>query len=164
MKSLPFLPVLALIFTLSTTHAQKVKTYDVRVFLMDNSQVKGTLYAARESELVILREDLTPVKYLPENIRALKLRRAGSIGKGAWVGAVGGCIAGAVAGYASESGSGWEDVGAIGGAIVGTPLGAIVGVVIGSGKKKYTLNGDKDRYNALLPTLEKYTPQKGHKS
>lgn len=159
MKTLHFLPALTLLFTLATANAQKVKTYKIWVTLLEQ-EVKGTLYAANEDELVILGEDLTQLKFVPGNIQVIKLRRKGKGGRGAWIGAVSGIVVGAVAGYASESGSGWEEVGAIGGALVGAPTGAVLGALIGSGKDKYIINGDRDTYNSLLPTLQQYAPQK----
>ena len=159
MKTLHFLFALTLLFTLATVNAQKVKTYKIWVTLL-KQEVKGTLYAANEDELVVLGEDLTQLKFVPGNIRVIKLRRKGKGGKGAWIGAVSGLVVGAVAGYASESGSGWEEVGAIGGALVGAPTGAVLGALIGSGKDKYIINGDRDTYNSLLPMLQQYAPQK----
>ena len=160
MKALHFLSALTLVFALATTNAQKVKTYNIWVTLVNQEEIKGTLYAASEDELVILGEDLTQIKFTPGNIREIKLRRVGKAGKGAWIGGVSGLVIGAAVGYASESGSGWEDVGAAGGAILGAPIGTIVGVLIGSGKEKYPVNGNREIYNSLLPILEQYVPQK----
>ena len=152
--------ILTLIFTLTSTNAQKVKTYKIWVTLVNQEEIKGTLYAANEDELVILGEDLAQIKFTPGKIREIKLRRVGKGGKGALIGGVSGLVIGAAAGYLSESGSGWEDVGAVGGAILGAPIGTILGALIGSGKERYPVNGNREIYNSLLPILEQYAPQK----
>ncbi|MFX0555803.1 hypothetical protein ACOCEA_03350 [Maribacter sp. CXY002] len=158
MKTLRFLSILSLVFTITTGYAQKVKIYKVWVTLVNQKQVNGTLYAANEDELVVLGEDLTQMKFVPENIQAIKLRREGNVGKGAWIGALGGLAVGSIAGYASESGSGWEDVGAVGGGILGAPIGTLIGLAVSSGKTKYQINGNKDTYNSFLPKLQQYAP------
>ena len=160
MKTIRFLFILSLVLTMATGNAQKVKIYKVWVTLVNQKQVKGTLYAANEDELVILGEDLTQLKFVPENIQTIKLRREGSFGKGAWIGAISGVVAGALLGYASESGSGWEDVGAVGGGIVGAPIGALIGMGLSSGKAKYRINGNRDTYNSFFPILQQYAPHK----
>jgi hypothetical protein len=149
---------------MTISYAQKVKTYNVWVTLADQQQLKGTLYAANEEALVILGEDLTQVKFVPENILILKVRRAGGPGKGAWIGAVSGFVAGALVGYASASGSDGDiisdDAVSIGSGIVGAPIGALIGFGVSSGKTTYTINGNRDTYNTILPRLQEYIPQK----
>ena len=124
--------------------------------LTDETQLRGYLYSAADEALVIKGEDFAEKTILPETIAVLKLRRENSLGRGAWMGAVGGVVLGAAAGYASESGSGWEDFGAVGGAIVGAPIGALVGVGIGTAKRRFTIRGDKQIYLSQLPALQKY--------
>lgn len=158
MKTIRILFVLSLVFTLSSTYAQKVKTYKVWVTMMDQSTIKGTLHSAHSDELLIVGEDLNPQKIVPSDIQTIKVRRVGNVGRGAWMGAIGGLVAGAVAGYASESGSGWEDVGAVGGGILGAPAGALIGTAAGSGKITFKINGDQSSYLSLLPRLQTYAP------
>ena len=160
MKTLRILLVMILTFALPSAYSQKVKTYNVWVTLTDDTQLRGYLYSADASALVIKREDFTKQTILPETISVLKLRRENSLGKGAWIGALGGLVLGAAAGYAAESGSGWEDVTAIGGGIIGVPIGALIGVGVGSFKKNFDINGDRALYLSRLPELQKYAPQK----
>lgn len=162
MKTIRLLSVLILVFTLSSAYAQKVKTYKVWVTLINETKHKGILYSANEDKFVILGEDLNQINIDPQTIDVIKVRRDGSVGKGAWIGAVGGLLAGAIVGYASESGSGWEDVGAVGGGILGAPLGALIGVGVGSAKKKFILNGDRGTYTSILSKLKQYTPQQNY--
>jgi hypothetical protein len=157
--------MLSLVLTMTAGHTQKVKTYKVWVALVDQQEVKGTLYAANEEGLVILGEDLNQLKFVPENIRAIKVRRAGGPGKGAWIGAVSGFAAGALVGAASASGSSGgdiisDDVVSIGSGFLGAPIGALIGFGVGSGKTTYRINGNRDTYNYFLPKLQEYAPQK----
>ena len=161
MKALSFLSILILGFTLSTATAQKVKTYKIWVALVDQEEVKGTLYSVSKGELVILGEDLNQVKITPETIETIKLRKQGNVGKGAWIGAVGGAVVGGVAGLASgDDGFITGEAMAAGGVILGAPPGALIGILIGSSKEKYTINGVRETYNSLLPKLQSYAPQK----
>jgi hypothetical protein len=160
MKTLRFLSMLSLVLTMTTGHTQKVKTYKIWVTLVNQKEVKGTLYTASEDTLVILGEDLAQLTFVPGTIREIKVRRVGKGGKGAWIGAVSGLVAGALIGYASESGSGWEDVGAFAGGILGASVGALIGTGVGSSREKYVINGNRATYNAFLPRLQQYAPQK----
>ena len=157
MKTLHFLSVLTLFFTLATANAQKVKTYKIWVTLVNQEEIKGTLFAADEDTLVILGEDLTQIKFTPGNIREIKLRRVGKGGKGAWIGAVSGALVLGVAGLASGD-DGWvpAEAVAVGGAFFGGSIGAVAGALIASSRERYIINGDRNTYNSLLPMLQKY--------
>lgn len=156
MKPLRIFLVLSFAFAIPAAHAQKIKTFKAWVTLTDDSQLRGYLYSAADEALVIKGEDFTEKKILPETIAVLKLRRENSLGRGAWMGAVGGVVVGATAGYASEAGSGWEDLGAIGGGIIGAPIGALIGVGVGSLRKTFVINGDRATYLSLLSTIRQY--------
>lgn len=158
MKTLRTLLALALACTLPSAYSQKVKTFQAWVTLTDNTQIRGYLYSATEEALVIKGEDFAEKTILPETIAVLKLRRENSLGRGAWMGALGGLVVGAAAGYASESGSGWEDIGAIAGGLIGTPIGALIGVGVGSAKKTFIVQGDRAIYEAHLSQLQEYAP------
>jgi hypothetical protein len=160
MKTLQFLSIISLVLTMATGHAQKVNTYKIWVTLINQKEVKGTLYSAHEDELVILGEDLAQLKFVPGNIRVIKLRRVGKGGRGAWIGALGGFAASTMICYASESGSGWEDLCPFGGVVFGAPIGTLIGIGVGSGREKYSINGNRDAFNSLLPKLQEYAPHK----
>lgn len=156
MKLLRIFLVLIFAYAPPSAHAQKVKTFKAWVTLTDNTQLRGYLYSAGDEALVIKGEDFAEKTILPESIAVLKLRRENSLGRGAWMGAIGGVAVGAAAGYASESGSGWEDLGAISGGMIGAPIGALIGVGIGSFRKTFAINGDRATYLAHLFTLQQY--------
>ena len=167
MKAVHFLSVLSLVFTLATTHAQKVQTYKVWVTLVNNTQVKGTLHAANENEIVILDKDLVQINLARETIGIIKIRKKGSIGRGALLGTASGALAGGVIGYAGgddEPGIlsfSAEDKAAIG-AILAAPVGALVGIAIGSGREEFVINGSKKVYASFLPAFQRYAAQQGH--
>ena len=158
MKTFPIFLALILTCTLPSAYSQKVKTYKVWATLTDNTQLRGYLYSATADSLVIKGEDFTEITIKPETLAVLKVRRENSLGRGAWMGALGGMALGAVAGYAAESGSGWEDFGAMGGGIIGIPLGALAGVGIGTARKTFVIHGDRATYESHLATLQKYVP------
>src|SRR5210317_849261 len=85
-----------------SVNAQKIKAYKARVTLIDESKVKGVLYTANEEGLVIMDVNLVDsVSFLDSrNIKILKVRKKGSIGRGAWIGALSGAALGAIIGFA----------------------------------------------------------------
>lgn len=160
MKTLRLIFILILICSLPEVHAQKVKRFKTWITLLDDTKIIGILHSANEIELLIMTEDLTQLNIDPKTIETIKLRREKNVGKGAWIGALGGLAAGAIAGYVSESGSGWEDVGAVGGGILGAPIGSLLGMGVSSIKEKYIINGNEDTYHSFLPKLQQYTLHK----
>ncbi|MEE4177765.1 MAG: hypothetical protein V2I46_09665 [Bacteroides sp.] len=162
MKTLRLLFVLTLACTLSAAHAQKVKTYKAWVTLMDKTEVKGTCYAANEDEFVILGEDLNQIGFAPESMAAIKFRRQGNTGKGAWMGAIAGATIGVVIGLASTQDAYIsQGGGALIGGLIGAPVGALAGAGLNSGREKFLVNGDQATYLALLPRLRQYAPKNG---
>ena len=159
--------ILFLLFCLIIpANAQKVKTYKIWVTLLNETKAKGKLYAANEHQLVVVGEGSNQIKIDPRNIEIIKIRRTGSGGRGAWIGALSGALTGGVAGYAGgddEPGFfSWsaEDKAGIG-AFVGAPLGMLIGVGIGLVKKRFVVNGDESAYRTHLPLLREYAPQSG---
>lgn len=51
---------------------------------------------------MIVGEDLNHIKIVPKNIETIKLRRIGSVGRSAWIGAASGIVAGALVGLATN--------------------------------------------------------------
>ena len=160
MKALGFIPLLTLLFILPTTYAQKVKTFKAWVTLLDKTNIRGTLYAANQDQFVILGEDLAQLEFVPENIQAIKVRRRGKVGKGAWIGALSGAVVGGVAGLTGGD-VGFMAAEAIGAgyALLGATIGALAGVAIGSAKEEFIINGDRNIYKSFLPILLQYAPQ-----
>ena len=161
MKTLRFISTLLTLLTLTTVHPQKGKTYKAWATLMNDTKVKGILYSANEEGILLMDYTLVDtVAYLDHaKIDVLKLRKKGNVGKGAWIGAISGAAIGAIIGFSS----GDDPEGAILGATaeqkaLGIGLGLAVpgtgiGALIGSGKKKYVLNGDSNKYLGCLQEL-----------
>lgn len=155
------LSVLVLVFSFTAGNAQKARNYKVWVTLMDGTNIRGTLFAAHQDQFVILGENLATLAFDPVNLKEIKVRRRGNVGKGAWIGALSGAVVGGVAGLAGGD-VGFIDAEAIGAgyAILGATLGTLTGMAIGSGKEEYLLNGDRKVYIAYLHELQQYAPQK----
>ena len=152
-----------LILSISFSHAQKVRTYKAWVTLINNTEIKGVLYSANEDGIMLTDKDLMDtVAFLDyKTIEVIKIRRKGSIGKGAWVGAASGMVLGGIAGYASgDDPSGWFSYTAeekillagIPSAVIGTGLGAI----IGTNRRKYSIKGNHQSYASCLPELKSF--------
>ncbi|MEE4177764.1 MAG: hypothetical protein V2I46_09660 [Bacteroides sp.] len=163
MKTLYLLPVLALAFTLTTGHAQKVKTYKAWVTFTDDIRIRGTFYSAETDGLILMGDDLNEIRIDPKTVKTISFRRKGSVGKGVWIGALSGAAVGAIAGYASgDDEPGWfsstAEEKAAGGAIFLSFPGAGIGALFGSKRTIYPINGDYQTYSGLLAELKKYSP------
>ena len=174
MNTLRFIPPLLILLTFTTVHPQRTKHYKVWVTLMNDTKVKGVLFSANEEGILLLDYNLVDtMAYLNQaKIDVLKFRRKGNVGKGAWIGAVSGATLGAIIGFAggeeesetvclpflvcveTDPPSAAENALAygIGLAVPGTAIGAL----IGSGRKKYELNGDSSKYLGYLQELRTY--------
>ncbi len=146
---------------------KKARTYKIWVELSQkNLQYKGHLIQLKDSSIVIQywQEEKTleiPVK----GIHKLKFRKKGAIGMGAGIGAGAGILTGVISGMAAgddpppetwfEFSSTAEEK-AAGGAITLGILGAATGSVIGSLKKKFTIDGIQANYIRIKPDLNKY--------
>lgn len=160
------LAVLLLFFcVLQPANGQKVKTYKIWVALLDGTKVKGALYAVNEEQLVVVGEDLKRTQLDPKEIKVIKFRRAGSIGRGAWIGAASGVVAGVLVGLAADDEDDIivKEASIGGGGILGLFIGTGLGIGIGSAKKKMVVNGDENAYRLHLSMLQKYAPQTGPK-
>ena len=97
MKTFQYLLLISLVFTLSTSNAQKVKSYKAWVTLINNKEVKGVLYSANEDGLVLRDKDLMDTIAIDAGtIEVIKLRSKGKVGRGALIGAASGLLAGAI--------------------------------------------------------------------
>jgi small nuclear ribonucleoprotein (snRNP)-like protein len=164
MKTIPVIGVLLIFLISFTTVAQKSITHKVWVTLSDNSEVKGTLLQATEEAFVLVKEDLSKMEIDPQRIKTLKIRKTGSVGRGAWMGALGGFLAGSLVGYASgddEPGllSWTAEEKAFAGAFLATPAGTLLGIAIGSGKETILVNGNLELYRTNLNQLKRYEPK-----
>jgi hypothetical protein len=92
------------------------------------------------------------------NIKRLNIRRKGSVGKGAWIGALAGCTVGILVGRVISRQENAVDIAAngIAGAFFGTPVGLGVGLAIGTSKKTIPIKNDPIYYNENSYLLKEY--------
>jgi hypothetical protein len=140
------------------------KIYRVEVKGMDKSyNLKGALYAVTDSSILIsnsfLKEDYYSKNYdvspiLVNTIENLKVRRNGSVKKGALIGLVSGALTGIIIGHAAgdDQCDGFcvmsfsaGDKAAMAGIGLGI-LGVSVGAIAGSSRKYFPINGNPDKY------------------
>ena len=96
------------------------------------------------------------------DINRLQVRKRGSVGKGALIGAVAGAAIGALVGYNTtpeDDFFGKEGV-ALMAAIIITPIGAVAGSVIGSIRKPIMIDKNPVRYGDNALDLQKYAIEK----
>ena len=128
---------------------------------MDETKISGTLQAVKEKQIILVDEDLYRINLDSKEIDVIKLRRVGSMGRGAWIGAASGIVAGALVGAAShdENDLLLKEASMGGGGVLGLLIGTGLGIGIGSAKKKLVVNGDENAYRLHLPVLREYAPQ-----
>ncbi|MCX2718786.1 hypothetical protein [Lentiprolixibacter aurantiacus] len=168
MRTISIIALLMFLFALSSLQAQKVKFYKAKVTLNNDTRVKGILYGVSEEGLLLMDKNLvdTVMTIDPRSITLIKLRRSGRVGRGALIGASGGALLGAVIGNASYSSSndceGWfcyspsREETVYGGAIFFGVQGAIIGALIGTGSRKFEINGDTSIYNTYISELRSF--------
>lgn len=146
---------------------EKRRTYKIWVELSQKGEKhKGQLLQLKDSTIVIQYWQEEKVIEIPVNkIYKLKFRKKGAIGMGAGIGAGAGILAGLIVGMADGDDpppETWFDFSstaeekAAGGAITLGVLGAATGTVIGSIKKKFTINRTQENYAKMKPDLHKY--------
>jgi len=143
---------------------KKIKVYKAWVTMIDGSKpnrINGILYFADE-DFIKVKYKISGVYSVnaidPRNIKKIKIRRKGKVGRGILIGAVTGIGVGAILGY-SEKDQFFhtkESNAAAYGVTLGL-LGVPIGASISSGKKRFVINGDIEKYREHLKTLQKYT-------
>ena len=141
----------------------KKKKYKAWVTLINRTdKVKGFLYAVNDSSIVVsASSDLVTDQYTASlnnslaiaNIKKIRLRKKGNIGRGYIIGTSIGIVAGIL--LASGEGDGFTTFAVAGmmgivGSVVGTGVGGL------SGTKRYTIDGNQEKflkYRQELKTL-----------
>mgnify|MGYP001552010241 CR=1 FL=1 len=157
---------LGFIMCCSPGYAQKTKICRAWITLTTGDRVNGAMSVANEYGLVILNWETqdTVAKLEGKEIKVLKFRRKGAIGRGAWIGALGGAATGVIIGLADgdDEPEGWWDFTmtaeekALAGGIVLVIPGTFVGMIIGALPKRFVIKGDKESYLSQLPEIEQY--------
>ena len=165
MKTVIFI-CLALSLYTPCAFAQKNKTYQAWATLTSGEKFTGALSAATDDGLLLLdwysRDTVALLK--AEEIKVLKFRRKGAIGRGAWIGALGGAATGVIIGLADgdDEPEGWWDFTmtaeqkALAAGIVLVIPGTFVGMIIGALPKRFPIKGNADTYRTYLPEIEQY--------
>ena len=147
-------------------NGQKNKTYQAWAILTSGEKVSGALTAASQDGLILLdwysRDTVASLR--GEDIKVLKFRRKGAIGRGAWIGAVSGAAVGVIIGFVDgdDEPEGWWDFTLSAeqkafGAGIGLAIpGTFVGMIIGSLPKRFVIKGDRETYLSQLPEIEQY--------
>ena len=152
---------------LNPGYGQKKKrgTYKLWVERMDREPVEGRLLELKDSVILVgWWGDTETVEEIPvREVKRMKFRRKGAIGKGAAIGAGAGLLLGAISGFADgDDEPGWFSMTAeeksVGSAILLTPVGAAVGAVVGSARKKFVIEGKQDNYEKLKTEMAAYLP------
>ncbi|WP_420378252.1 hypothetical protein [Gilvibacter sp.] len=163
-----FFLLLILIFSISFTYGQeqeKLKTYKVMVKKMDGTRVRGYFIKADKNGITVdvskrFEEDGLVV-IAAADIAKIKLRRKGSITRGALIGLATGTAIGGLAGYTAGDDRGGfvsftkEEKAVILGTFFGL-CGTVIGAVIGTSRKKFYIYGSNDNYRKELPILQQY--------
>ena len=146
-------------------HAQERKkgTYRLWVELLNSKEVvKGELLELKDSVISVRIWESEEVKHVGvTQIKRMKFRRKGAVGKGVGIGAGSGLVLGVIIGQSSgDDDPGFFSLTAEEKSFVNSvglvPLGAAVGGVIGSSRKKFLINGLKSNYDELKPEMSRY--------
>lgn len=163
---------LLLVFTVSALSQNKKKSKIYKIWVHTVSEpykVKGYLYETGDDFITIINDssegngNMSSIKI--EEIRKIKLRKNGSVGKGAWMGGLIGMGTGIAIGYIDgDDDPGWfsysaEEKALSWGATL-TIVGAGTGVFIGTRTKKFTFDQNLDVYTSLRDEINQYTLKK----
>ena len=167
MKAMIFLMSLAVfIAALHPGYAQKRKkgTYKLWVERINREPVEGRLLELKDSTVLVGWWETGTVEEISvSEVKRMKFRRKGAIGKGAGIGAGAGLALGLITGFADgDDEPGWfsstAEQKALGGSILLTPVGAAIGAVVGSARKKFVIEGRQDNYEKLKTEMAAYLP------
>jgi len=135
------------------------KVYKIYVDTMDNLRITGFLEDLDSTGITVANK--TPIKatermMVPaENIKSIKMRRKGSVLKGAGYGLAVGIAAGAMTGSQASDESFFSREASIAiGSIMFGSMGAITGAIIGSASKKMVIHGKVAMYHLKIPVIE----------
>ena len=136
--------------------------------LNENSTRAGVLYQLKDSSILI-SNSLAEYDYYTNNfevrefnintIERIVLRRKGSVGKGAWIGALSGFVFGTLVGVAAGSNA-YDPFGVVkpgyglAGGLLGTLFGVSFGAIFGSIKTNIHIGGQFDNYYRNYSKLE----------
>lgn len=126
--------------------------YKAKVQTISGNQLKGQIIRITKDSL-FLKTGKEPEQLIVagSEIRTLRIRKIGDVGKGFLIGAATGIILGGAIGYVSytppECSSGWcfdfgPEYDAYGGAFLGFVAGSIIGTAVGSSGKVFTVKGE----------------------
>jgi len=163
-----YLLIIVLLILMTEVNAQqslKRKIYQMKIINQDGSVVKGNLARIDDGNL-FLSSDRGLLEVKTDQIRMIKVRRKGSVGKGIGIGAGTGALLGYIIGYSSyeepDCTGTWfcidygPETEGMAGMTLGILLGGTVGGTIGSSSKKFEINGNQNSFDLIKPELSKY--------
>lgn len=165
--------VILLVFLgIPTVQSQNVKVKVHRAWIqkMDESRVKGYLVRLDSSEVVLLvgpfKKSMDTTRVRSSEIKSIKIRRKGSVLKGAAIGALTGALLGTGIGFFDGDDTcrrgEWclftftaEEKAMALGTFLGI-TGGIVGALTGTRREIFAIEGELNKYHQLLPQLESF--------
>ncbi len=136
------------------------KLYKVTLQTKDGKFINGNLHGIGNSTFT-MSENIHLLSYDIEKIENLKIHRKGSVGIGVLIGFLSGAFTGAVIGLASgdDDPKQWFAMSAsakafAGGVALGG-VGALTGAIIGLIHKKFSINGQRDKYLKMKSQMAK---------
>ena len=167
--TLLFLLVLVLLMVTLMHAAEAQKSYVLKIKLKNGQVAKGELLYAGGDSLGLFQKNIGGKQFKLFEILAISIRRKGSVGRGAAIGAGTGAVVGALVGVASyepphcppgpwfcvDFGPGIE---AAGGAMLGIVVGSLVGGMVGSGSKEIKINSDQKQFDSFMLQYSLVTP------
>lgn len=148
-----------------TLSAQKIMYYNVWITSVhDDSVAKGYLYSADSDELIVIDNtefDTSSLRHIdPKNIKTIKIRRKGRMGRGALIGGGAGVLTGVIIGGVNDADQISQGGLMMGSAVFFGAIGAGVGLMVGSHKKKMEISGNIETYENNLYLLRNFSVNK----
>ncbi len=158
MKKLTLLPLPATLFLMLTLlfSAEAQKRYTVFVGLKGGENLKGTLIRTTQDSLSVNIGNFRRVFGVSE-IKSIRIRRKGAVGRGVGFGAGTGAFLGGIIGYASytppDCSNSWfcldfgPGLDTIAGGLIGAVGGLLAGALIGSAGKEFKIEGNQAQFD-----------------
>ena len=167
-----YLLIILLLMAITEVHAQpskQNKPYQIRVMTKERIVRRGYLCGVRDS-IILINESLktnNPFEVKVSEIKTIRLRRKGSVGRGIAIGAGIGALTGYIIGYATyqepdcDSGNFFcidfgPEFSGFGGMGAGILIGAGIGALAGGSSKKFEIKGNQNSFELAKPALASY--------
>ncbi len=160
---------ISLLFLISSFNCQSQDTatlipphaYKVVLQTKEGKVINGNLKQINSSAILTNMDT-----YNLENINTVKIYKKGSVGRGLLIGFLSGAVIGIATGLISgdDPPNQWFSMSAgekaFGGALIFGSMGAATGAVIGLIHKKFTINGNKEKYQQMRGSMARKFQQR----